>query len=128
MSLWHGRSNTTACWDVQPTLPGAEYLLLGRDSLADLHLTMGPIELDFAHTNRPPADDEFIDYSDKPSRLSDALLPPDEETRRQMIRQRIQAALLRHLDLVPIDSFISHPDAVVRIEHVDGTPPAYTPQ
>ena len=128
VSLWHGRSHTTAYWDVQPTLPGAEYLLLGRDSLADLHLTMGPIELDFAHTSRPPDDDDFIDYSIKPPRLADGRLPLDEETRRETIRQRIQVALQRHLDLVPVDSFISHPDAVVRIEHVDGTPPAYTPQ
>ena len=105
------------------------YILIGRRLMAVLGIHLSNVP--YAYPLRDVYDDkEFVDINDMDSkRLSDThVLSPEETVRRDEVRNHIKYLLQQHTEHVKVDSFINHPDAMVRILHDIGTLPSYVNQ
>ena len=105
------------------------YILIGRRLMAVLGIHLSNVP--YAYPLRDVYDDkEFVDINDMESkRLTDThALSPEETVRRDEVRNHIKYLLQLHTQTVRVDSFINHPDAMVRILHDIGTLPSYVNQ
>lgn len=127
IQFWCGAYSCQATPDVLDMSPKViPYLLLGRDlmQLFAISLTGIPTAFPTSAAELKQQDQSFIDLSARLQRLfDDSDLSVEENRLRDLLRSDIDARLQQHALQVPINSFITHPDAPVQILHDAAAPP-----
>jgi hypothetical protein len=104
------------------------YILLGRRFMRQMGIHLANMPFRFpSPSGGDPLNPDFIDINDMESkRLTDVIpLSQGEIEQREILREHVARLLRRHDATVPVNSFIDHPDAVVRIFHEEGVLPVY---
>ena len=117
-------------WKFQVADIHDDFILLGRDFMKRFQIRVGPLYVRYPQElcNVTNCDD-FEDLTVRPSLLSDPVeLDAHNARLKEEIIEETTALLNEHVKKVPVNSFISHPDATIRILHKTGTEPKYITQ
>ena len=117
-------------FDVHNLEDSIGHLLIGRDLMWYFEISLGPLPTLYA--KRPSEEEkkeQMIDYSSKtPSVMDTPMESLQDELKRQLLRETVKDLLKQHTSLVSITDRISHPMAVVTIDHEKDTPRSFINQ
>jgi hypothetical protein len=102
------------------------YVLLGRRFLEDAGMFISNIPFKYPQPSSE-TDPDFLDVNERVSkRLSDPrVLSPQDELARESLRESMDSLLRLHAAAVPVNSFITHPEAPVHVLHDVGAECTY---
>ena len=107
-------------------------MLLGRDLFHAFGLNIGPLPLGYpdekASQDPMYAEPTMGDCMERKSLVSDFPLEALKEVERTKLRARLQKKLDEHVQIVPENGFINHPQATVRLIHDTPNRTSFVPQ
>ena len=117
-------------FDVHDLHESIGHALIGRDLMWYFEISLGPLPSIYAKRGSNEDKKEvIIDYDTKKPSVEDTPMETlQDELKRQIVRDKVKELLDEHTSCVSIKDTISHPLAMVSVDHESGTPKSFINQ